>query len=265
MYIQLVTGAGQGLACEGEEARARFGITCGVVFLLTLVLSPAAAEAQTFTAPSSVRASPDGSFSYAAVFTADAAAGVDVAGSGFNALMNVEPPQSHGDGFCGPHVDPGEQVRVEVAGSLIDLAESGLVEAWFAPCDGPTLRVQTAILPPGGPRRFVITGHPPLSEIQMAGLVAKGRKFQGTAALILEGGADDATAGVTLDVVQWHKADRSVYRMTSQRDARAQVKVRIVTRGDPETVQGARIDYRANGGKKIRVRGPSIVRADHGG
>ena len=203
-------------------------------------------------APTEVQAAFDGTFRYTAVFTADAP--LEVAGEGYDVLENVEPPGMHGDGFCLPHVAAGETVSIDVSGSLVDVRRPGLVDAWFAPCGGSTLRVRTKIDAPGGPRRFTVVGRSPVSEVRVDSLVPKGHRFEGSGTLTVAG-----SGNVPLRVRLRRRARGFAYRMRSTGTAPPRAAVRLDVAKDGRTVRRARIAVKVAGAPRIVVRNASAV------
>jgi hypothetical protein len=248
-------------AVTADPGRRPFRRKTPVIIGLVIWLWAPEVRAHTFEAPAMVEASPDGRFGYTAVFTA--AVPVEVAGSGFDGVANVAPAGFHGDGFCEAHVNAGEQSSVQVRGALIDRTQTGLVRAWFALCGERTVSTHTTILPPGQPRRFIISGHAPLREIRVGVLTAKGRMLRGTGVLVL----DDGTGGagqegeIALDVRLKYRAkkERSIYRMRARERGRQRTKLAVKTVGRPETIRQVEIVYRPRRGSKVTLRDASAV------
>jgi hypothetical protein len=226
-----------------------------VALAVPVFVLPSMARAHTFEVPSTVQARVDGSFSYQATFTAGSP--VDVAGEGFESLVNASPPQSHGDAFCMFGVEAGQTQIVAVDGRLNNPMQPGQLRAWFAPCDEPTLSGETTVLPGLGSSsacRFEIGGHPPIVAIETRTLFAEGGRYRGTAVLELDQGS---RFDVPLTVrARERPGRRLVYRMRSASGAKSAVQAWIVV-GPDSSVRRARIIYRGN--QRVRVPDPTAI------
>ena len=196
-----------------------------------------------------MQATANGDFRYTATFTADMP--IEVAGAGFGGIENVDPQEMHGDGFCMSGLAAGESSPVDVAGSLKDVTRLGVVDAWFAPCNEPTLVARTRIVPPDGPYRFAIVGHPPLSEVRVGPLSASrnGATAAGSGVLVAVGVPD-----VPLVVRLQRRAGAFLYRMRSVGRRRPRAKAILAVAADVQTVERVRITLRLKHRKAIAVR-----------
>lgn len=113
--------------------------------LLALACSTAAANS--IIAPDTVRAESDGSFNYEWIYVVGQAP-LMVAGLGWSNVENTK-GALHGDCFCGPSCSgqPGDTIRWNVHGELIDRDRSGRASNWLAPCDAFGESRVTLILP----------------------------------------------------------------------------------------------------------------------
>jgi hypothetical protein len=132
--------------------------TAFVLFGIASLLTVMPARAQRLEGPTNVQATSTGSFEYQAVFTA---------GPGGDFFASYEIDGSDGtdvghwvaDGFCDHWIAPGQQISIELSGSLLDPAAEGRVTVVFStqcgayPWGGEFI-VVTTILPP--PEMFAV-------------------------------------------------------------------------------------------------------------
>jgi len=113
--------------------------------VLWLASSPAAAD--TFEAPAQVQAQRNGEFQYSVRYIVGPTA-FQVASFGSRNVENTDAGMV-GDCFCEPFclIAPGDSVRFEVYGSLIDSTASGLVQSYVSGCQSVGGQGVTVILP----------------------------------------------------------------------------------------------------------------------
>jgi hypothetical protein len=129
------------------KSRRRGAALLTLSLLAPLAAVPASAGEHAFEAPAQVKASADGHFAFAAVFTAGT-------GRAYFLFFTIDGRQNTdfglltADGFCTYQFAEGEEMVLLIEGTLLDLGQDGRITLEFGLCGGAVLTAGTVVQHP---------------------------------------------------------------------------------------------------------------------